>query len=403
MAESAYTVQQDEIAKQYETELMSLLARADYNGAAALKRDKDQGRLGNALFGIEAPRSTTHEETLRKAVVKDAEDEKIYRAKLASLLADEDFNGAAALKKNKESQRLCFRQISPINDHGAVIQDPTLMGFNRGVVYCTLKDLQTASKVIPSVVNLSHVRFLTMGKETAIEFPKGDIKGIDKDKCKKKGSAKGCNKGDASGKGKPYGSYMAAKGSSKRTSAAKALYFGQDGYVQCIIVGSGQTLSFTDDTKSHDFNLHGLRYEARSGLLFLSGESQSDKCDHTLPFEHCLDYTATVQSVDVMTTGDFVSIAISVQKVTTDLWTHGGDPYIELDGFDMEQNMLAKLKLWRYDETDNIQSNKCYIIHGLRVKQGWETWGSSKVAECCYRTALEDVSGVALIAQLFGA
>ena len=28
----------------------------------------------------------------------------------------------------------------------------------------------------------------------------------DKDKCKKKGSAKGCNKGDASGKGKPYGS-----------------------------------------------------------------------------------------------------------------------------------------------------------------------------------------------------
>jgi hypothetical protein len=28
----------------------------------------------------------------------------------------------------------------------------------------------------------------------------------DKDKCKKKKSAKGCNKGDASGKGKPYGS-----------------------------------------------------------------------------------------------------------------------------------------------------------------------------------------------------
>ena len=89
--------------------------------------------------------------------------------------------------------------------------------------------------------------------------------------------------------------------------------------------------------------------------------------------------------------------------MTTDLWTQGGDPYIELDGIDMEQNMLAKLKLWRYDETDNIQSNKCYIIHGLRVKQGWETWGSSKVAECCYRTALEDVNGVALIAQWFGA
>ena len=32
------------------------------------------------------------------------------------------------------------------------------------------------------------------------------------------------DKGDASGKGKPYGSYMAAKGSSMRTVAAKALY-----------------------------------------------------------------------------------------------------------------------------------------------------------------------------------
>ena len=32
------------------------------------------------------------------------------------------------------------------------------------------------------------------------------------------------DKGDASGKVKPYGSYMAAKGSSKRTVAAKALY-----------------------------------------------------------------------------------------------------------------------------------------------------------------------------------
>ena len=46
----------------------------------------------------------------------------------------------------------------------------------------------------------------------------------DKDKVKKKGSAKCCNKGDASCEGKPYGSYMAAKGSSKRTVAAKALY-----------------------------------------------------------------------------------------------------------------------------------------------------------------------------------
>jgi hypothetical protein len=298
---------------------------------------------------------------------------------------------------------LAAGQNSAAVNQGAVMQDATLPVLNHGVGHCTLKELQTATKAIPSVVNLTHVRFLAMGKETPIEFPKGETKGIDKDKSKKKGSGKGCNKGDASIKGKVYGSYTAAKGSSKRTSAAKALYFGQDGYVQCIIVGSGQSLSFTDDTKGHDFNLHGLRYEARSGLLFLSGECQSEKCAHALPFEHCLDYTASVHSVDSMTTGDFVSVAISVQRVTTDLWTQGGDPYIEIDGLDMEQNMLTRLKLWRYDEADNIVSNRFYIIHGLKVKQGWEAWGSGKVAECCYRTAMEDVSGVAVIAQWFGA
>jgi hypothetical protein len=83
------------------------------------------------------------------------------------------------------------------------------------------------------------------------------------------------------------------------------------------------------------------------------------------------------------------------------LWTQGGDPYIEIDGLDMEQNMLTRLKLWRYDEADNIESNRFYIIHGLKVKQGWEAWGSGKVAECCYRTAMEDVTGVAAIAQWF--
>jgi hypothetical protein len=329
---------------------------------------------------------------------------------LASLLASEDYDGASAWKKNREYQRLAAGKNSAADNQivmskatsfgGAAMQEATLPVLRHDVGHCTLKELQTATKAIPSVVNLTHVRFLAMGKETPIEFPKGETKGIDKDKSKKKGPGKGCNKGDASIKGKGYGSHTAAKGSSKRT-AAKALYFGQDGYVQCIIVGSAQFLSFTDDTKGHDFNLQGLRYEARSELLFLSGEGQSEKCAHALPFEHCLDNTASVQSVESMTPGDFVTVAIAVQKVNTNLWTQMGDPYIEIDGLDMEQNMLTRLKMWRYDEADHIDTNRIYIIHGMKVKQGWEGWGSSKVPECCYRTAMEDVTDVAAIAKWF--
>jgi hypothetical protein len=129
MTESANATLQDEIAKHYESELMSLLARFDYDGAAALKRDKESGRLGTAVSSAVPSKPTTdeptsslhHEEALRKAALKDAEDEKYYRAKLASLLASEDFNGASAWKKNRESQRLSAGQISAADNHGAVI------------------------------------------------------------------------------------------------------------------------------------------------------------------------------------------------------------------------------------------------------------------------------------------
>ena len=40
-----------------------------------------------------------HEEAIRKAALKEAEDEKEYGAKLASLRASEDYDGASAWKK----------------------------------------------------------------------------------------------------------------------------------------------------------------------------------------------------------------------------------------------------------------------------------------------------------------
>jgi hypothetical protein len=69
----------------------------------------------------------------------------------------------------------------------------------------------------------------------------------------------------------------------------------------------------------------------------------------------------------------------------------------------MDQTMLTRLKMWRYDESDHIGSNRIYIIHGMKVKHGWESWGSSSVPECCYRTAMEDVTDVAAIANWFSA
>ena len=82
MTVSANAALQDAMAKHYEAELSSLLARRDYDGAAALKRDKESGRLGTAVICAATSKPTTdvltsrlHEEVMRKAALKDAADE----------------------------------------------------------------------------------------------------------------------------------------------------------------------------------------------------------------------------------------------------------------------------------------------------------------------------------------
>jgi hypothetical protein len=110
--ESAYAILQGDIEKQYESELGLLLARADYNGAAALKSEKDQGRLGIPVSSLVASKSPTHElssrlhhvETFSEAALVDAED-----AKMRDMLLAEDYVGAAALKREKEARCISNR------------------------------------------------------------------------------------------------------------------------------------------------------------------------------------------------------------------------------------------------------------------------------------------------------
>jgi len=106
LSESAYGIQQGDIEKRYELELGLLLARADYNGAASLKSEKDQGRFGIAVPSLVTSKSPTHElssrlhhvEPFSEAALVDAED-----AKMRDMLLAEDYVGAAALKRERSS------------------------------------------------------------------------------------------------------------------------------------------------------------------------------------------------------------------------------------------------------------------------------------------------------------
>ena len=129
-------------------------------------------------------------------------------------------------------------------------------------------------------------------------------------------------------------------------------------------------------------------------------EAIAEECAQPTHFEHWPDNFVTMQSLESKSSGDFVTLAMTTSNVNQDLWTRSGDSYIELEGWDMDGKMVPKIKMWRYDESDNIETNRICIIHGLKVKDNWN-WGSSRVAECCYRTAIEDATDVPAIARLF--
>ena len=117
--ETAAATLQAEIEKQYEAKLSALLAREDYAGASALKKEKESGRWAAALTSMparakemgEAARSQEAKEEEEEEDEKQyranlAEIEKQYGAKLTALLAREDYHSASAFKKDYESGRL---------------------------------------------------------------------------------------------------------------------------------------------------------------------------------------------------------------------------------------------------------------------------------------------------------
>ena len=69
----------------------------------------------------------------------------------------------------------------------------------------------------------------------------------------------------------------------------------------------------------------------------------------------------------------------------------------------MDALMLTNLKMWRYTPEDNIEKDRVYIIYGLKVTNGFGYNAGLSTPECCYRTAVEDVTDVHAIATSFWA
>ena len=111
--------------------------------------------------------------------------------------------------------------------------------------------------------------------------------------------------------------------------------------------------------------------------------------------------------------GTFVDLVIRIYSAEELFINNGalqGNPYLLVDGVDMDGEHVGPLRLWDYVEGDLEPGNTC-ILRGLKIAVGkvyddsLGKWVSNaqggKTLVCDTRTAIEDVSGIVDITSYF--
>jgi hypothetical protein len=118
---------------------------------------------------------------------------------------------------------------------------------------------------------------------------------------------------------------------------------------------------------------------------------------------------AHVQEVMLTSHIDLVVHAVVVEeRITKD---QRGESYLSVSGVDMNNATVGPVLLWGYRAAE-VQSGCIYILRGLKVVQA-RRWSQdedkyvprldgARSLDCTYRTAVEDVSEVRTITQIFG-
>ena len=260
----------------------------------------------------------------------------------------------------------------------------------------SIADLYEYDVPIPSRVNLEYVHILCVGKKRSVP-------------------GKGGGKGKKKGKGKDKG-----KGKAQDREEAQVVYLGQDGFVICTAAFRACVQKMPQELPVGLVDVQNLRPRpGQTGLLHWEETTRVVKrlVETDGGFPQAFPYDTSAVSQDLATCGyiqesqlgQFVALvflAISVE----DRWTESaGDPYALVIGRDMD-GVTTTLRLWRFEEGD-VQQGLIYIARGLKVVAAtyWDAdrwkyvprddW--SKAVECCWRTALEDVTHVSGIAQYF--
>ena len=199
------------------------------------------------------------------------------------------------------------------------------------------------------------------------------------------------------------------------------MYLGQDGHVICTAAFGTTALKVSATIPEGPVNVNHLCPKpGQIGLLHWDEQTTMVTlfADNVAPNPNGFPYDTSAKSQDLATRaciqecnlGESVALVLYVLSVEYK-WTEGTeDPYAVVYGTDMDGSATGALRLWRFEEGD-VQQGSIYIIRGLKVvtETCWnnDLWkyaprdDGSKTVECCWRTALEDVTQVREIAKLF--
>ena len=204
---------------------------------------------------------------------------------------------------------------------------------------------------------------------------------------------------------------------------SQTVYFGDaEGNVICSLAYGGAMKNIpSEGTVNSLVNVSAL--QPRPGQLDFLYLTEDTKITQVLEpvdqpttpvFPYNVSYTskdfATLGFLQGMKVGEYVALVIKVLGVDAKTTADKGEPYLVVTGVDMDNAVVAHLRLWRFEEGDVVEGN-AYIMRGLKVAEEtiWddEKWkyvargDGTKKAECKDRTAVEDVTHIDEIMHFF--
>lgn len=261
-----------------------------------------------------------------------------------------------------------------------------------------IKDLGKQHARLPRYVELQNVRILAVSQMVAA-----------------KGKGKGKDKGKAKGKGKNGGS-------SEKMSVT--IYVGDnEGYIGMVHINGLPQIPSSWANRPL-YTLRGLTPRIGANAICDMNDAKDENFvkvgNQREPFEQnnypycvevCRDFASLSFIKNYLTVNDMVSFPVRVDRIEQKM-TQVDEPYIVLNATDMDNYQTGPLRIWRYSESDvDPTPGRIWMLRGMKVNYA-STWDGitrsfvrampeSLIPEACIHTAIEDVTDVDSIIDLF--